>query len=111
MKINNTLGKTVGTFILGLVLATAAMAMDLDTAKSSGLVGELNSGYIAAVHSSAEVDRLVASINQQRKEYYQKIADKNGISLQAVEVRAGQKAIEKTRAGGLINVGEGWEKK
>lgn len=111
MKYKNTLGKTISAFVLGVLLSTAAMAVDLDSAKSSGLVGEVSSGYIAAVKSSSEVDKLVESINMKRQAYYQRIADKNGISLRAVEVRAGQKAIEKTPAGALINVGEGWEKK
>ena len=98
---------------LALILMTAlpAFALDLDAAKSGGLVGETSSGYLAAVKPSAEVDQLVASINGKRKSHYQKIADKNGISLQAVEVRAGQKAIEKSAAGAFVNTGAGWEKK
>jgi uncharacterized protein YdbL (DUF1318 family) len=54
---------------------------------------------------------LVASINSKRKAHYQQIAKKNSISLQAVEVRAGQKAMEKTPAGEYINSGGGWKKK
>ena len=98
---------------LALIFITAfpAFALDLDAAKSDGLVGETNSGYLAAIKPSSEVDQLVASINGKRKAHYQKIADKNGISLQAVEVRAGKKAIEKTAAGQFVNTGAGWEKK
>jgi len=108
MPFKNTL---MGALVLLLVTALPAFALELGDAKSGGLVGETNSGYLAAVKPSAEVDELVASINKKRKAHYQKIADKNGISLQAVEVRAGQKAIEKTAPGEFINTGAGWEKK
>ena len=98
---------------LALILITAfpAFALELDAAKSGGLVGETNSGYLAAIKPSSEVDKLVASINGKRKAHYQKIADKNSISLQAVEVRAGKKAIEKTAPGQFVNTGAGWKKK
>lgn len=111
MTITNNLRRILAAICLTVLASAPAMALDLDEAKARGLVGEVNSGYIAAVDSSPEVQKLVDDINQKRREYYQKIADKNGISLLAVEVRAGQKAIEKTERGHLINTGEGWEKK
>ena len=107
MRLN--LSSIVGALSLSLLMALPAFALDLGEAKSSGLVGETNTGYIAAVKPSAEVDTLVADINSQRKVYYEKIANENGISLQAVEVRAGLKAIEKTPSGEYINTGTGWQ--
>ena len=105
--------RTLGALALALILAAPAFALELDAAKAAGLVGETNTGYLAAVQPSpsAEVDALVSSVNSQRKAHYQEIATQNGITLQAVEVRAGQKAIEKTPAGGFINTGSGWQKK
>lgn len=97
--------------ILTVVASAPAWALDLDEAKTKGLVGEVNSGYLGVAKKSADVQALVDNINEKRRIYYQKIAAKNGISLRAVEVRAGQKAIEKTAKGGLVNTGEGWEKK
>ena len=103
--------RTLAGLALSLTMTMSALAMDLDEAKASGLVGETNMGYIAAVKPSPEVDALVVSINSQRKVYYQEIAKKNDISLQAVEARAGLKAIEKTAPGGYINTGDGWIQK
>ena len=103
--------KALGTLALSLLMALPVFALDLGEAKSSGLVGETSSGYLAAVKPSGEVDKLIANINGKRKAHYQQIAKKNGITLQAVEVRAGQKAMEKTSAGEYINSGGGWEKK
>ncbi len=107
MRLNMT--SILGALSLSLLMALPAFALDLSEAKSSGLVGETNTGYIAAIKPSTEVDALVADINSQRKVYYQKIANENGISLQAVEVRAGLKAIEKTPPGETINTGTGWQ--
>ena len=103
--------RTITALALSLSVALPALALDLDQVKSEGLVGETNMGYIAAVKPSPDVDALVISINSQRKVYYEEIAKKNAISLQAVEARAGLKAIEKTTTGGYINTGDGWIQK
>ena len=106
-----TIGVILSALSLCLVMASAAFAQDLGTAKSQGLVGETSSGYIAAVGSASGVDALIKDINGKRRAQYQKIASKNGISLQAVEARAGQKAISMTPAGQYVNSGGGWQKK
>ncbi|MCB1705400.1 MAG: YdbL family protein [Halioglobus sp.] len=111
MQRTSFLRRTLAGLALTFTMALPAIALELDEAKSAGLVGETNMGYIAAVQPSPEVDALVMSINSQRKVYYQEIADKNGISLQAVEARAGLKAIEKTAPGDYVNTGDGWLKK
>jgi uncharacterized protein YdbL (DUF1318 family) len=94
-----------------LLAAMPAWSLDLDEAKQRGLVGETAAGYLAPVMSSAEIDQLVADINDRRKKHYQQIAERNNISREAVEVRAGQVAIDKTPAGQYVNRGGGWEKK
>lgn len=96
---------------LSVLIMMPAYALELKDAKVQGLVGETSSGYLAAVQASGEVKALVADINKKRKAHYQKIAKKNAISLEAVEVRAGQKAIDKTAAGQYVNTGSGWVKK
>ena len=111
MTLKETTQRTLGAMVLTLCMTVPAFALELGQAKQDGLVGETNSGYIAAVKSSADVDALVKSINGQRKAQYQKIAKENGISLEAVEARAGLKAIEKTPAGQFVNTGAGWQKK
>jgi hypothetical protein len=82
-------------FLLSLALfALPASALDLATAKAQGLVKETASGYIAAVKSSPEVNDLVKNVNAGRKAEYQKIADKRGTPLNAVEKLAGQKLMQ-----------------
>ena len=95
-----------------LLLSTPAFAIDLQTAKAQGLVGETPSGYLQAVKSpSAEVASLINSVNAQRKEKYQEIATRNNTTLQAVEQLAGQKAIEKSAPGSYIQLDGSWQKK
>ena len=47
----------------------AAWAIDIHSAKDQGLVGEANTGYLAAVGGSpsAEVKALIADVNRKRK--------------------------------------------
>lgn len=96
-----------------LMLATQSVfALDLQTAKQQGLVGETPGGYLEAVETpNAEVKALLDSINNQRKQKYQDIAARNNTSLQAVEQLAGKKAIEKSDAGSFVKAGGVWQKK
>lgn len=100
-------------FITWLLLAAQpAHALDLQTAKDQGLVGETPAGYLEAVKQpSAEVKALIDSINSQRREKYQEIAARNKTSLEAVELLAGKKAIEKSSPGSYIKIGDSWQKK
>ena len=100
-------------FVLALLCCCQiAFALDLQTAKGQGLVGETPTGYLAPVQSgNTEAAQLVQSINAQRKQEYEKIAQRNNTPLQAVEQLAGKQALEKTPAGQFILVGGGWKKK
>ncbi|MGD8557202.1 MAG: YdbL family protein [Chromatiales bacterium] len=102
---------TLTAFTLALLLAVPALALDLDAAKSQGLVGEKINGYIGAVKSGGEVNALVSSINAQRKTHYQEISRKNGTPLSTVEKLAGEKLINRAPRGQYINSGSGWVKK
>ena len=95
-----------------LLMTQPANAIDLQTAKSQGLVGETASGYLSSVTSpSAETKALIESVNLKRKQKYQEIAASNKTSLQAVEQLAGKKAIEKSKPGSYIKQGGSWQKK
>ena len=114
MKYGEKLKKSLGVFALCVAVTLPAVALELSDAKSEGLVGETAAGYLAPVSAFDDkegVNALVADINAKRKAHYQKIAVKNGIILEAVEARAGQKAIEKSSSGDYVNPGDGWRKK
>ncbi|PJA32275.1 MAG: DUF1318 domain-containing protein [Zetaproteobacteria bacterium CG_4_9_14_3_um_filter_53_7] len=90
-----------------------AWSADLQQAKAAGQIGEQPNGYLGIVGSApGDVQALVSSINNQRRAAYQNIAQSNGTSLQAVEVLAGRKAIEKTPSGQYIQSPSGqWIRK
>jgi uncharacterized protein YdbL (DUF1318 family) len=95
-----------------LLMTQPAYSVDLQTAKSQGLVGETPEGYLSAVKSpSAETKALIESVNLKRKQKYQEIAARNKTSLQTVEQLAGKKAIEKSKPGSYIKQGGSWQKK
>jgi len=104
--------KTVALIIFSLLLiCQPAMALDLQSAKAQGLVGETSSGYLAPVKATEEAKKLVGDINKKRKQHYQKIAKSNNTQLSTVEQLAGKKAIAKTPAGQFIQLNNSWQKK
>jgi uncharacterized protein len=107
-------GKTIllGAILWGLVGVQPLLALSLEEAKASGMVGEKSNGYLGVVaegHAGAET--LVNDINQKRRLAYQEIAIRERANLKAVEKLAGEKAIEKTKPGNFIEGSGGWIKK
>lgn len=97
-----------------LTVAGPASADALDDAKAAGIVGEQANGYLGIVDApgSTAARALITEINDRRRERYRSIAANNGIELEAVELLAGQKAIEKTPAGQFIRLATGpWRRK
>ena len=107
---------TIRQFIVTILLALAfqsAWAIDLHSAKEQGLVGEANTGYLAAVGSpSAEVSALIADVNRKRKAEFQRTAEKTGATLEQVRFRFWELAVERTRPGHYYQDRQGaWKKK
>lgn len=93
-----------GAVAAGLILATPAMAQDRDpayaTARSSGQVGELPTGYLGTVGSvPAPVVRLVEDLNIKRKSVYAQRAKEQGTTIEAYAFTTGCNLIGKTAAG------------
>lgn len=85
---------------LGLAIALPALAITLNEARSQGLVGEANSGYIAVVNeSSPALEKLVAEVNSKRKREYAAIAKRNGIDISQVAARAAEKLEQRVSPG------------
>lgn len=113
-KISTVLfGSILSLGLVTLASVSPVLALDLDSAKASGQVGEQTNGYLGSVAASpsADVIRLINDINQKRKNAYQDIARKNGTNLSDVEKLAAQKAIEKTATGHYVQVNGQWVKK
>jgi uncharacterized protein YdbL (DUF1318 family) len=95
--------------LLLMLLALPGWSIGLDEAKASGAIGEQSNGYLGIVRTPAspELRDLVSSVNAQRRQRYQAIADRNDITLEQVELLAGKKAIEKTQSGHWVRLPDG----
>jgi uncharacterized protein YdbL (DUF1318 family) len=98
---------------LALAVAPAADALDLDTARARGLVGEQTDGFVGLVEGqgSDEARRLVAEVNAKRRAHYEQIAREQGTPVAAVAALAGQKLIERVPAGTWIGNNGRWYQK
>ncbi|MFT4862982.1 MAG: hypothetical protein ACI95C_002206 [Pseudohongiellaceae bacterium] len=95
-------------------LTQPAFALTLPEAKEQGSVGEQRDGYLGLVTASvsAEVRAMVESVNNQRRERYQQIAQQNGIEVRQVAALAYGKAVEATQPGHFIqDSGGAWVRK
>lgn len=92
----------------------AAWAIDIHSAKDQGLVGEANTGYLAAVKTppSAEVSSLISTVNQKRKAEFEKTAASTGATLEQVRLRFYELAVQRTESGHYYQDPDGnWQRK
>ena len=88
--------KRITLTLMALLVSLSSWAMDLDSAKEMGLVGEALNGYLApVVAGNSDVEALVAEINNKRKSAYMKIASKQNTELVNIEKIAGEKLTQK----------------
>jgi uncharacterized protein len=83
--------------------------------KTAGTVGETHEGYVALVDEKSkdkDAKELVEKENEDRKEAYQIIADKEKVTVEKVAERAGKRAFEKAKPGEYLKGADGkWKKK
>ncbi|MFT5482262.1 MAG: hypothetical protein ACI9GW_000911 [Halieaceae bacterium] len=93
--------KLIVSTLMALFFAHSALAIDLDSAKDQGLVGEGNRGYLAYVVKppSDEVMALVKMVNNLRRDKFTESAKGNGISVDKVAGRFYERATGATKAG------------
>lgn len=103
----------LAAFLL-VFMAHSAWAIDIHSAKDQGLVGEANTGYIAAVKTpaSAEVQQLIRSVNAGRKAEFESAAARTGATLEQVRARFYQLAVNKSSPGHYYQDARGsWQRK
>ncbi len=101
------------TLFLTLGFISGAMAMDLNSAKRAGLVGEKQNGLIEATlpNPSADLSELVNTTNAGRIEVYKQMADKQNIPLKEIQAIAAQKIYDLAEEGDFLMVNGKWVKK
>jgi len=99
--------------ILATMSAGSAFALDVQSAKAQGLVGEQADGYLGIPNppGSDDVQKFVADINLKRRAHYQEIATSNGTTLEAVQELAGKRLVEGAKPGEYVQGTDGtWTK-
>jgi uncharacterized protein YdbL (DUF1318 family) len=96
-----------------MLVSLPALAIDLNSARIKGVVGETKQGYIEPLgQPDEEVMDLVRKVNAQRRQAYKKISNGNGQPLNVVEKLAAQKIYDKVPSGTFLQKpGGGWARK
>jgi len=94
------------------LFAVPAFALDLNEARSSGLVGEARTGYVEAIVNRPDVQALVNEINAKRKAEYERISKANGQSVDVVAKLAAEQVINRLGAGAYYKDASGsWKQR
>lgn len=95
-----------------MLFALPAFALDLQDARVKGQVGELRTGYVQALDSSAPVAELVKTVNGKRLAEYQRISKENGQAVDVVAKIAAERIIAGLPAGAKYQGADGsWKTK
>ncbi len=104
--------------LLGLCLmllgSNVAFAMSLQDAKSGGLVGERNDGYVGYVVTPPrdDVKAVVKNVNNKRRAKFADSAKSNNLKIEQVANRFYQRAVKATASGNYYQDANGaWVKK
>ena len=107
----------VATALLFAAIASPASAASaiIEQAKAQCIVGEQADGYLGyadASKASEELKREVRAVNQQRKAYYSKIAQRNGVTIEVTAALTAEKLIAQAPAGQCVRDSTGqWKRK
>ncbi|MDB5491726.1 MAG: hypothetical protein JWO78_1575 [Micavibrio sp.] len=93
-----TFGLLVAAGVM-MIAVNPAFALDLATARASGVVGEKTDGYVAVIKESADADALAAEVNGRRKAEYAKISAANSQPVAVVAKLAAEEIIGKLPSG------------
>lgn len=100
---------------ISLMTATAAvpaLALDLETARAKGAVGEMDNGFLAIPPGAGnEAQALVSTVNNQRRAEYAKVAAQNNITPEVVGSMMFEKIYKRLPSGVWVQVQGKWTKK
>ena len=104
----------------GLAFATAmspvsAASALVENAQNNCIVGEQADGYLGVVDgasASAELQREIRDINQQRKTVYSNLAKRNGVTIEVAAALTAEKLMNQATSGLFVRVASGdWIKR
>lgn len=87
--------KKLFLFLTAMIFSLSVLASPISDAVAAGKAKELPTGYVEAVEKSPEIVALVKEVNAGRKAEYEKIAERNGITVEQVGKASYQKRFGK----------------
>ncbi len=97
---------------LTLLLSGAAFALDLQQARTGGVLGERADGYVEVLKASPQAQALAVEINAKRRQEYGRISTQNGQPVDVVARLAAQEIAAKLPAGSMYQAADGgWKRK
>ncbi len=98
--------------VLLLSFSAGAFALDLKTALSKGLAGEVDNGYLAQPPgASGEAQQLIASVNSERRKAYKQIAEKNETTQEIAGAVTFEKRYPEFLPGTWVKIEGRWSQK
>jgi uncharacterized protein len=98
--------------LIGIFAAVPAFALDLQSARAQGTVGEKLDGYVAALQQTPEVAALVADVNAKRKQEYARISKEKGQPVDVIAKLAAEEIINGLAPGSSYQGTDGgWKKR
>ncbi len=95
--------KKFGAFFLialtGVIMSVTAFAMNLQSARNDGIVGERLDGYVEVLKPSTEAKELANDVNERRRAEYQRISNENKQPVDIVAKLAAKQIIERLESG------------
>ena len=79
--------------------AISANALDLQEARTKGILHENPNGYVSVIKSSGDASALAAQVNAQRKAEYERISKQNGQPVDVVAKIAAEEIAKKVSSG------------
>ncbi len=97
---------------LTLSLNAEAFALDLQTALSKGLAGEVDTGYLGIPPGAGnEAQSFVNSVNTERRAAYNSLAEKNGVTPEIAGQATFEKRYPSLPVGTWVNIQGRWMQK
>lgn len=97
------------------IASASAASPTIEQAKADCVIGEQADGYLGVVDSAAvseEVRREMRSINQQRRAAYERLAARNGVTVEITAKLAAQQLIDRAPSGHCVRDDSGaWIRK
>lgn len=81
------------------LISSQAFALDLQQARSQGIIAEQPNGYITVVKNSPEAAKLASDVNAARKQEYQRISQEKGQPVDVVAKIAAEEIARKLNSG------------